>query len=109
MTRDSKVPLEAVRLFEAAYEEARLDYVKAQRLIERGDELKAAITNLVHMLTDTQDGVMVSSYPKGYNPRTFGFRPLGQECYNLVHFRLKSFEHELGFISADGDSFVFWK
>jgi len=43
--------LDAVGLFEAAYNESRLDEARAQRLIKRGGELRDGIAKLIAELT----------------------------------------------------------
>lgn len=63
-SRDPK-GLQAVTIFEAAYNKARLDDDSAQLLNERGDELKAGVTELIAKLSITNqyaDEEVESSY-----------------------------------------------
>jgi len=77
--------LHAVGLFEAAYNQAGLDDAQAQRLNERGGELKDGISALIRQLivTDRYKAEEVKSsytYPRGYK----GPKPLSQQIDTLA-------------------------
>lgn len=70
-SRDPK-GMQAVSIFEAAYNKAKLDNFRAQRLNERGDELKKGISNLIAELSISDryvDEEVESNYiyPKEYD------------------------------------------
>jgi hypothetical protein len=77
--------LHALGLFEAAYNKAGLDDAQAQRLNERGGELKDGISALIRQLivTDLYKAEEVKSsytYPRGYK----GPKPLSQQIDALA-------------------------
>ncbi len=76
-SRDPK-GLQAVRMFEAAYDKSGLDDARAQRLNENGDELKKGLKELIERLSATnqfaREEVRSSyTYPSEYK----GLKPIG--------------------------------
>lgn len=83
-SRDPK-GMQAVDIFEAAYNKARLDDSRAQRLNERGDELKIGISKLIAELSvsDRYTNEEVQSnytYPKEYD----GPKPIEEQIRALA-------------------------
>ncbi|MDP3989235.1 MAG: hypothetical protein Q8P93_03310 [bacterium] len=69
-SRDPK-GMQAVNIFEAAYNKAKLDESRAQRLNERGDELKDGIAKLIAQLSVT-DRYADEAVPSNYTyPREY--------------------------------------
>lgn len=94
-SRDPK-GLHAVGLFEAAYNKAKLDEARAQRLNERGGELQDAVLELIQELTVSNQYVSEEAassyqYPKGYKRP----KPLSEQIDALA----KIFGLSLGFTS----------
>lgn len=83
-SRDPK-GMQAVNIFEAAYNKAKLDDSRAQRLNERGDELKIGISKLIAELSvsDRYTNEEVQSnytYPKEYD----GPKPIEEQIRALA-------------------------
>lgn len=97
-SRDPK-GLQFVSLCEAVYNKAKLDEGRAQRLNERGGELRDGLSKLIQELTlsDRYADEEVNSgytYPKGYN----GPRPIGEQVDTLAKIFGLSLDYTSEFI-----------